>query len=72
MHGNARIVSFLAQRNLRQQRDALTIGDEFHDGREGRGREGAGGMLGVQAAGGDGLVTKAMPFIQQQYALWCQ
>jgi len=51
MYGDARIAGLLAQRDLGQQRHALAIGDEFHDGRERGCRKGAGRMPRIQSAG---------------------
>ncbi|OAM79201.1 hypothetical protein A3840_03800 [Devosia elaeis] len=69
MQGDARIAAFLAQRDLGQQGDPLAVGDEFHDGRERSGREGPSAAVGVQTAGGNGLVAEAMALVQEQDAL---
>jgi len=64
MHGDARVAGLLAQRDLGQQRHALTIGDEFHDGRERGCGKGAGRVPRIQSAGRNGLIAEAMAFIQ--------
>jgi hypothetical protein len=68
MNGDARIGRFLAQGDARQEGDAAVVGDELdNSGKRGRG-EGA-HRIGIQAAGGDGLVAQAVALVEQQNAL---
>ena len=69
MNRNARIARFLAQRDLGQEGDALSIGDEFDNGRKRGGSKGAARPLAFKPTSGDRLIAKTMPLIEQQNPL---
>ena len=65
----AAVVHLARHRHLRQQRDAIAMGDHLHDGGEARRAEALARLWGHQTAKGERLVAQAMAFLQQQKPL---